>query len=413
MNRKLAGLLALAMLAACGGGGGNAGSITPAAPGPQSANVSSSANGVHLTPFHGAAELANFEWGKAMLERMHFVAPTQVGGLAVDVQVRMRDPHGLAMYALSASDPKSPNFRRFLTPQEIGDRFGASKDDYESVARYFAKLGMRVGMWPQREVLSVTGTLPQFSRAFNTPFGTYIYGKQTVIGPTGTPHFSTALPVASVMHLQTYDSRRGYNIRGTFANFAGLYAADDRQRIRLQRCVRRRLHRRRHQRGSQRNRSDLAKRYGALLVALPRVRRDGRSSQRVAAAAEQTERPHRNRRTGDDPYPAGLTGAPPVTAPCRLPKFPTPPNYNKCNPEDIEAQLDSQQVAGPRARRDRAVLPGVQPADLLDEEWHRRQEQQGRKLSEGRLPLPADRHLACRRLAAAIDCRTIEPTRCR
>lgn len=98
MNRKLAGLLALAMLAACGGG--NAGSITPAAPGPQSANVSPSANGVHLTPFHGSPALANFEWGKAMLERMHFVAPTQVGALAVDVQVRMRDPHGLALYAL-------------------------------------------------------------------------------------------------------------------------------------------------------------------------------------------------------------------------------------------------------------------------------------------------------------------------
>ena len=75
MNRKVAGLLALAMLAACGGGGGNAGSITPAAPGPLSANFSSSPNGVHLTPFHGAAELANFEWGKAMLERMHYVAP--------------------------------------------------------------------------------------------------------------------------------------------------------------------------------------------------------------------------------------------------------------------------------------------------------------------------------------------------
>ncbi|HTA39377.1 MAG TPA: S8 family serine peptidase, partial [Candidatus Acidoferrales bacterium] len=47
-----------------------------------------------------------------------------------------------------------------------------------------------------------------------------------------------------------------------------------------------------------------------------------------------------------DPYPAGLTGAPPVTAPCQQPSFPTPPNYKKCNPEDIEAQLDSQQVAG-------------------------------------------------------------------
>src|SRR5580704_6130936 len=104
MNRKIAGLLAVALLAACGGGGGNAGSMTPTALGPQPANVAPSTNGVHLAPFHGAAELANFEWGKAMLERMHFVAPTQVGALAVDVQVRMRDPHGLAMYALSASD---------------------------------------------------------------------------------------------------------------------------------------------------------------------------------------------------------------------------------------------------------------------------------------------------------------------
>lgn len=344
MNRKLAGLLALAMLAACGGG--NAGSITPAAPGPQSANVSPSANGVHLTPFHGSPALANFEWGKAMLERMHFVAPTQVGALAVDVQVRMRDPHGLALYALSASDPKSPNFRRFLTPQEIGDRFGASKDDYESVARYFAKLGMHVGMWPQREVLSVTGTLPQFSRAFNTPFGTYIYGKQTVIGPTGTPHFSTALPVASVMHLQTYDSRRGYNIRGTYANFAGYtpqmiasgfdfsgaYAAG--------------------YTGAGINAAvngtgpispnDMALYSSLFHASVATVVQVNASPQPPSKQNGHTG----TGRTGDDPYPAGLTGAPPVTAPCRLPNFPTPPNYNKCNPEDIEAQLDSQQVAG-------------------------------------------------------------------
>jgi hypothetical protein len=104
MNRKIAGLLAMAMLAGCGGGGGNAGSMTPSAPG-QAAGLSAPTSAVHLAPFHGSPELANFTWGKGMLERTRYVAATQVGALSVYVQVRMRDPHGLAQYALSTSNP--------------------------------------------------------------------------------------------------------------------------------------------------------------------------------------------------------------------------------------------------------------------------------------------------------------------
>jgi subtilase family serine protease len=344
MNRKIAGLLALAMLAGCGGGGGNAGSMTPAAPGSLPANLSTSAS-VHLAPFRGSPALANFEWGKALLERMHYIAPIQAGALAVDVQVRMRDAHGLAMYALSASDPKSPNFRRFLTPQEIGDRFGASKDDYDSVARYFAKLGMRVGMWPQRETLSVTGTLPQFSRAFNTPFGTYTYGKQTVIGPTGTPHFSTTLPVASVMHLQTYDSRRGYNIRGSYANFAGYSPQMIASGFDFSGA---------YSKGytgtgitAAVNGTGPISPYDTALYAKIFNNAAVATVVQVNASPQPPSAANGHTGTGSvDPFPTGLTGAPPVTAPCQLPNFPTPPNYKKCNPEDIEAQLDSQQVAG-------------------------------------------------------------------
>jgi kumamolisin len=342
MNRKIAGLVAIAMLAGCGGGGSNVGSMTPAAAPGVPAGVSTRA--VHIRPFRGPRELASFEWGKAMLERMRYVAPTQAGAMAVDVQVRMRDAHGLAMYALSASDPKSPNFRRFLTPQQIADRFGASKDDYEGVARYFSKLGMRVGMWPQREMLTVTGTLPQFARAFNTGFGTYVYGKQTVVGPTGTPHFSTALPVASVMHLQTYNAARRYNIRGTYANFsgytpqqiasgfdfsgaygAGYTGAGVTAAINGTDPI---------------SPADVALYSSIFHASVAKVIQVNASPQPPSAANGHTG-------TGQtDPFPAGLTGAPPVTAPCRLPNFPTPPNYHKCNPEDGEAQLDSQQVAG-------------------------------------------------------------------
>ena len=105
MNRKIAGALALAVfVAGCGGGGGNAGSMVPAPASPQQASATAG-RPVHLAPFRGRAELANFEWGKSMLERMRYVAPAESGALAVDVLVRMRDPEGLAKYALSTSDP--------------------------------------------------------------------------------------------------------------------------------------------------------------------------------------------------------------------------------------------------------------------------------------------------------------------
>jgi kumamolisin len=346
MNRKLVAAFACAVLIAGCNGGGSVASL-PAAPGNASPAFAfgqpAGQSNVHLTPFNGPASLSSFEWGKSMLEKMSFVKPFSAGGMAVDVQVKMRDPAGLVRYALSTSDPKSPNYRNFLTPQQIADRFGATPSDYETVAKYFRKYGMRVGGWPQREVLSVTGSIGQFQRAFGTPFGAYRYGTQMVVGPTGTPHFTRALPVASVLHLQTYNNSRPYFVRGPFSSFtgyspqmiasgldySGAYAAG--------------------YTGAGINvgingtagisPADVPA-YGAIYHA------------KVAKVIQVNASPQPagpvNGHTGTgavDPFPAGLAVAPPITAACNPPRFPTPPNYHKCNPEDLEAQLDSEQVA--------------------------------------------------------------------
>jgi subtilase family serine protease len=347
MNRKLAGALALAVLAA-GCGGGSTGTLTPAAMAPQSETAAAVGRPASFAPFHGNAQLANFVWGKAMVQRMRYLAPAGNGALAVDVLVRMRDPEGLAKYALSTSDPKSPNFRRFLTPDQIADRFGASQSDYSTVARYFAKNGMLVGMWRQREAISVTGTLKQFTKALGTSFGTYTYGAQTVIAPTGTPHFTTVLPVTAIMHLHTYDSRRTFNIRGGYAGFtgytpqmiasgfdySGAYAAGY-NGAGITTAIN----------GTGPISPDDIKFYASAFHApVANIVQVNASPQPPTKA---------NGHTGTapfDPYPAGLTGAPPVTAPCQIPSSQIP-NYNKCNPEDGEAQLDSQQVA--------ALAPGA------------------------------------------------------
>jgi subtilase family serine protease len=362
MNRKIASVLALALLAAgCGGNG--AGSTVPSAVNPQlaggarAASVASVAavqpagTPVRLKPFAGAPALANFEWGKALLEQMTYVGPAAKGALAVDVLVRMRDPEGLAQYALSTGDPKSANYRRFLTPLQIADRFGASDADYRTVANYFAKTGMRVGMWPQREVLSVTGTLDQFTRAFGTSFATYTNGKQTLIGPAGIPHFTTVLPVSAVMHLQTFDGRRTYNIRGNYGNFAGYtpqmiasgfdYSGAYQAGYTGQGIVA-------AVNGTGPISSNDLALYSSLFHAtVANVIQVNASPQPPSAANGHTG----SGGDGSDPYPAGLTSPPPTTALCTQPAFPTPPNYHKCNGEDYEAQLDSQQVA--------ALAPGA------------------------------------------------------
>jgi subtilase family serine protease len=199
-------------------------------------------------------------------------------------------------------------------------------------------------MWPQRQVLTVTGTLGQFKRAFNTDFGVFTYGKTTVVAPIQTPHTSKALPIASVQHLVGYNPAHTYNIRGGYANFvgyspqiiasgfdfSGAFAAGyNGTGINV----------------AVNGTGPIAPADAALFAT---AFNDTVAPITQINASPQPASPT-NGHTGTgavDPYPAGLAVAPPVTAPCTLPNFPTPPNYNKCNPEDIEAQLDTQSQIG-------------------------------------------------------------------
>ncbi|HTU81081.1 MAG TPA: protease pro-enzyme activation domain-containing protein [Candidatus Acidoferrales bacterium] len=351
MKRELSFTLVAALVAVAGCNGGG---MTPAAPGTANSALAARSQAfapaaavnpqiAELRPFKGPASYADFEWGKAVRERMQFDRPVSIGAMEVMVGVRMRDPRGLLAYAQSASDPRSGNYRHFLTPQQIADRFGASESDYKTVAHYFSHIGMRVGMWPQREVLTVTGTLSQLQRAFGTGFGYFHYGKALVIAPLQTPHFSQALPVTSVLHLTTYNPAHTYFVRGIYSHFAGyppqmIASGFDYSGAFAE--------------GYNGNGVTLGIN-GTWAISPADVPALGKKwNAQVAAVADDVASPQpaspANGHTGTgtvDPYPAGLTAPPPVTAPCQIPPFPTPPDYNTCNPEDGEAQLDTESVA--------------------------------------------------------------------
>src|SRR6185312_12339428 len=56
--------------------------------------------------------------------------------LHVTVRLDYRDPAGIQAFANAVSDPKSPEYRHFITPEEVGRRFGPLPSSVQNVANY-------------------------------------------------------------------------------------------------------------------------------------------------------------------------------------------------------------------------------------------------------------------------------------
>jgi subtilase family serine protease len=338
--KALGALIAVALtFAACsGGGGGGAKSALPNAP------------LAVQTPYSGPATLAAFSYGKDFISQAAYVGPVtpdqETIGMSMQVAVKMQNAQGLIDYAQQASTPGSGVYRQFLTPQEIGSRYGASDADYASVFKYFNGYGLSVGGWPQKLLVSVTGTVHQFEAAYGTSFGWYQMQGQTFLAPVGTPHTSTIVPMTGVLHMAQFTLPGNYLIRASSGNFWGLspqqisHAFDytgawsagyDGTGINA---------------GIIGTGPILTGSTGDLAHYAGLFNNARTASVVTVPAAAQTASPvNGNTGTGDfDVNPGGLTTPPAATTTsCRQT---SPPNYATCNPEDGEAQLDQEQVAG-------------------------------------------------------------------
>jgi subtilase family serine protease len=186
--RILAIASAAALLAACGGGGGS----RPAVPQPLGA-------GTNQGP---APSSTSFKYLQGVLRRSTSTGPVRLGTMKVDVQMQLRNADGLQQYAASVADPTSGLFRHFLTPEELGQRFGASDTDWNAAVAYFKAEGLQVIGWKQKSVLRVVGAQSKMEHAFGTTFAGYKgSGNADIYGPSSTPRFSKPLAVHSVTQL--------------------------------------------------------------------------------------------------------------------------------------------------------------------------------------------------------------------
>ncbi len=81
----------------------------------------------------------------------------------------VRDQAGLSRLLAAQQDPSSPDFRRWLTPDEFGKRFGASETDVAPLRAYLEANGLEVEDVPGgRTALVFSGRAADVERAFAT-----------------------------------------------------------------------------------------------------------------------------------------------------------------------------------------------------------------------------------------------------
>jgi subtilase family serine protease len=326
--RIIAAVGAAALLAACGGGGGSA--VRPAVP-----QSPAGPSGVSTAP-----QSTTFKYTQNGLKGATSAGAVKVGTIKVDVQMQLKNPTGLQQYAAAVSDPKNGLYRHFLTPDQIGSQFGANDSDWNAAIAYFAGQGLAVTGWKQKSVLRVVGPQSNMQKAFGTTFAEFKGPTGNILGPATPPHFSVPLAVHSVSQLvfnKAWTKRNSVAIppHGTPPGFdfgipsqqlaaafdySGAYAA-----------------------GFTGNGINIG-----IIGTGPISTADYAAYKQVLVSnwldANGISHPTTNTITQVNVTPtAGVNGGtpatpPPVTAPCNGP-------LPACNPEDGEAQIDTQQTA--------------------------------------------------------------------
>lgn len=89
--------------------------------------------------------------------------------LHLTIALPYRDPAAVQAFVDSVSDPKSPAYRHFITPAQVGERFGLPSASVQSVASYLARNGMQVRLVADNHLsILADATVGQAETAFQT-----------------------------------------------------------------------------------------------------------------------------------------------------------------------------------------------------------------------------------------------------
>lgn len=94
--------------------------------------------------------------------------------LHVSVSLPYRDAAGMQAFVDSVSNPRSPYYRQFITPEEVGQRFGLSDDQVKGVVEYLRSQGFKINLVGKNHLSILADcTVAQAESAFGTTIDEY------------------------------------------------------------------------------------------------------------------------------------------------------------------------------------------------------------------------------------------------
>jgi subtilase family serine protease len=100
----------------------------------------------------------------------------------------------LQSYLQSVQDANSPNYRKFLTPEDFGQRFGVNDSDLQTVQSWLAGHGFSVNKAAKgRMAIEFSGTVGQVQSAFHTSLHSYMVNGEQHWANASDPQIPSAL----------------------------------------------------------------------------------------------------------------------------------------------------------------------------------------------------------------------------
>ena len=127
--------------------------------------------------------------------------------LHLAIGVPLRDAAGLDQFLGQVSDPASPNFRNYLTPEMFTARFGPTEQDYAAVQNFARTNGLTiVATHGNRLLLDVAGPAAAVEKAFHIKLRTYRHPTENrdFFAPDTEPTVNAAVPVLDVSGLNDF-----------------------------------------------------------------------------------------------------------------------------------------------------------------------------------------------------------------
>ncbi|MGH9495401.1 MAG: S53 family peptidase [Candidatus Sulfotelmatobacter sp.] len=147
------------------------------------------------------------------------VAP-QVGRLAASQHVHLaislplRNQADLDTFIADLYDPRSPNFRHYLSMQEFAERFGPSQEDYAALQKFAADNGLRiVDSMGNRMVLDVEAPAATIETVFHVSMDLFQHPTEarTFFSADREPTVDVDVPILHITGLDNFDSTHAKN----------------------------------------------------------------------------------------------------------------------------------------------------------------------------------------------------------